>query len=168
MSEEILNEDVEKQEEVDEPLDYAMSLVKHTGVKYSDWQIKALGLQLVLLSLSETQAERVKFLSSAVKDLEKEVFSNMDRIRDMESKDLISLYKMASDNISKSKECIEDALDSIDWNKLQNDLRSIGAKEKEVPANVTKAAEEILKGMAELYPISRKLKQESLKDSDKS
>lgn len=159
MSKEEIKDINQEENKIEDPLEYAMSLVKHQGVDYSDWQIKALGLQLVLLSLSETQAERIRYLSSAILDIEKHIYSDVDRVKDLESKDLITLYKMISDNLNKSKECVEDVLDSVNWTKLQNDLRSLSTKKESVDQDVAKAAKEILKSMAELYPISRKLRE---------
>lgn len=107
--------------------DYAMALVHRDGHSFEDLRVKSIGLSLSLIGLAEVQASRVQQLGRIVSQLEERVFDE-DNQMTMEPKQLLELYKVATDALGKSTDYLKSVLSNTDWNKLESDLVTIQAR----------------------------------------
>lgn len=153
MKKKVKTKEVEvKEEEEKGTLDYALDLVgSETGRTFEDYKVKSLGLQIALVGLGEFQAKRLQGITKVIDILEERIF-NVKTIGDLRANDLIFLYKLVQDNLTKATDYISNMMLKLDWNRLETNLLSLSTTTDRLDKNqdkeLTGITEKILKQMA--------------------
>ena len=130
----------------------ALTLVDKKADSYEAWKTKGLGLRLVLLGLAELQSRRLKRLAVTVYEIENELLGT-ERLRDLNSKQLFSLYQLTTKALSESSEFVERTLRNVQWDQMETELLQVEAQkatQQEDLAFSTEAAQELLTVLARL------------------
>lgn len=143
--------DTEKEEEKG-TIDYALDFVNHRNNNtFDNYRVKGLGLQLTLLGVAETQAERLAKMTEHIQSLDEQVFTE-ETFSNLKPHELVSLYKFVNGNILETTEYIKSVLSGLNWSKLETDLINVSTQDyaEDVDEDVAAVAGEILKHITEI------------------
>jgi hypothetical protein len=110
-------------------IDMALELMKSNLNDFDDFKVKELSFYMVLFGLAEIQADRISRLSNIVKSLENKIFSE-EVSGELNTKQLISLYKMSLESLKDSSEYLQSLTSSINWNKVEGSFLALQEREK--------------------------------------
>lgn len=129
-------------------MDQAMGFVDRKADSFESWRIKGLGLQLVLMGLAEVQALRMNRLSGMVISLEEKLM-NKEMLRNLEPKQLFSLYRMSTEALEASSTFVERIVKNVNWKEMEAQLMEAQAAEtQEGDAGINAAADDLLAVLA--------------------
>lgn len=129
-------------------MDQAMGFVDRKADSFESWRIKGLGLQLVLMGLAEVQALRMNRLAGMVIGLEEKLM-NKEMLRNLEPKQLFSLYRMSTEALEASSTFVERTVKNVNWKEMEAQLMEAQAAEtQEGDAGINDAADDLLAVLA--------------------
>lgn len=129
-------------------MDQAMGFVDRKADSFESWRIKGLGLQLVLMGLAEVQALRMNKLAGMVIGLEEKLM-NKEMLRNLEPKQLFSLYRMTTEALDASSTFVERTVKNVNWKEMEAQLMEAQAAEQtEGDAGIHDAADDLLSVLA--------------------
>lgn len=125
---------------------------------FENMKVKSLGLQVVLLGLAEIQALRVKTLSLAVHDIEKQLF-NRSRFADLAPSQLMDLYTRASSSLNEASSYIKSTISTINWAEVEAQLALLSTRSNKIESKddeqLSKAATDLLAQLSSMVSSPR-------------
>lgn len=119
---------IDKDTNTSPTMDQAMGYVDRKADTFESWRIKGLGLQLVLMGLAEVQALRMSKLAGMVISLEDKLM-NKEMLRNLEPKQLFSLYRMSTEALESSSNFVERTIKNMNWKEVEGQLVEAQAAE---------------------------------------
>lgn len=104
-------------------IEYGMKLLACSPQAPSAVIAKQVGLQLVLLGMSEIQAKRISNLAIAAYELEQRLYAP-EIIQSIDTKKLLSTYQAVSTALEQSLQYVT-ATQAMDWSAINTKLKSV-------------------------------------------
>ena len=105
----------------DESVDLLSDTSKTSSLSTQSLKVKELGLNMMLLGLSEKAAHRINKLSSAIDVLEEELFDE-ETLENLPEVEKINRYRLALESLDRNIGYIKDTINNTSWEDIETKL----------------------------------------------